>query len=393
MTQRLERLLADKERAFWLLQGGGWLAYALLRYLSGQAFGRGLTALLPTLMATATGFCLTLIMASVFRRLMARPGHGTAGWRLWLGGGAVTIACAVVFSVLEIWGHIRFVNPLWRPELWEFLGVALFDLYVLTSWAGLYFGINYYLMVQDQQRRLLELKAEAHAAQLKMLRYQLNPHFLFNTLNSISTLVLMKDSARANAMLGRLADFLRYSLAGEPTTTVSLSQEVQALQLYLDIEALRFQDRLRVRFDIDPDTRSVQLPSLLLQPLVENAIKYAVAPLEDGADVTIAAHAEGEQVVITVADTGPGLPAAGTPRQANPSGVGLANIQDRLRQLYGTDHSFAIQPNLPRGLVVTIRIPRGAPGFVLPAAPQVAAFSAPNAPPARPLSAFPETAL
>ena len=126
-----------------------------------------------------------------------------------------------------------------------------------------------------------------------MLRYQLNPHFLFNTLNSISTLVLLKQTERANAMLARLSSFLRYTLVNEPTAKVTLAQEVETLKLYLEIEKMRFEDRLRPHFRIESETIGARLPSLLLQPLIENAIKYAVTPSENGADIWITARARG----------------------------------------------------------------------------------------------------
>ena len=140
-----------------------------------------------------------------------------------------------------------------------------------------------------------------------MLRYQLNPHFLFNTLNSISTLVLLKQTERANAMLARLSSFLRYTLANEPTAKVTLAQEVETLKLYLEIEKMRFEDRLRPHFRIEPETIGARLPSLLLQPLIENAIKYAVTPAENGADIWITATREGQAVRIEVADNGDGI--------------------------------------------------------------------------------------
>ena len=139
-----------------------------------------------------------------------------------------------------------------------------------------------------------------------MLRYQLNPHFLFNTLNSISTLVLLKQTERANAMLARLSSFLRYTLANEPTAKVTLAQEVETLKLYLEIEKMRFEDRLRPHFKIESETIGARLPSLLLQPLIENAIKYAVTPAENGADIWMTAMREGQAVRIEVADNGDG---------------------------------------------------------------------------------------
>jgi two-component system, LytTR family, sensor kinase len=186
-----------------------------------------------------------------------------------------------------------------------------------------------------------------------MLRYQLNPHFLFNTLNSISTLVLLKQTERANAMLSRLSSFLRYTLVNEPTAQVTLVQEVETLKLYLEIEKMRFEDRLRPHFRIDSDTIGARLPSLLLQPLIENAIKYAVTPSEEGADIWITATRDGQAVRIEVADNGNGADLTASPS----TGVGLANIRDRLAQAYGAAHGFATKENEQGGFSVIVEIP------------------------------------
>ena len=188
-----------------------------------------------------------------------------------------------------------------------------------------------------------------------MLRYQLNPHFLFNTLNSISTLVLLKQTERANAMLARLSSFLRYTLANEPTAKVTLAQEVETLKLYLEIEKMRFEDRLRPHFRIEPETIGARLPSLLLQPMIENSIKYAVTPRETGADIWINASRMGPRVRIEVADNGEG---EDNSIPLSPStGVGLANIRDRLGQAYGEDHRFEARPNDQGGFSVIVEIP------------------------------------
>ncbi|HEY1606319.1 MAG TPA: histidine kinase, partial [Allosphingosinicella sp.] len=193
-------------------------------------------------------------------------------------------------------------------------------------------------------------------AQLAMLRYQLNPHFLFNTLNSISTLVLLKQTDRANAMLSRLASFLRYTLVNEPSAQVTLAQEMETLKLYLEIEKMRFEERLRPRFEIDPAAAKSRLPSLLLQPLVENAIKYAVTPQEEGADIDISARRQGDRIVIEVVDSGPGSEDHWVKAQES-TGVGLANIRDRLSQAYGADQRFETESNKHGGFSVTIEIP------------------------------------
>jgi LytS/YehU family sensor histidine kinase len=235
----------------------------------------------------------------------------------------------------------------------EYLGAILLNFSLLAAWAALYYGINYFLLLEEQIDQREKLESQASTAQLAMLRYQLNPHFLFNTLNSISTLVLLKQTERANAMLARLSSFLRYTLANEPTAKVTLAQEVETLKLYLEIEKMRFEDRLRPHFRVEPDTIGARLPSLLLQPLIENAIKYAVTPSENGADIWITALREGQAVRIEVADNGEGAELAAGPS----TGVGLANIRDRLSQAYGAGNRFETKKNERGGFSVIIEIP------------------------------------
>ncbi len=357
VSLRNQTFFHDKNRAFWLLQGGGWGAYLLLRGLGGLANAMGLTFVLPTLIVTATGFSLTLLMAAAYRRIIAmKP---VFVWTLTL---LIVAAASGLFSVLEVWAHATFYEPGWQPRGVEFLGAILLDFSVLGAWTGLYYGINYYLLLAAQSERMLKVAAQANSAQLEMLRYQLNPHFLFNTLNSISTLVLLKQTEKANAMLSRLSSFLRYSLVGGLEGMTTVAQEVEALKLYLEIERTRFEDRLRTRFDIAPNAVDARMPSLLLQPLVENAVKYAVTPQEEGADVHVDARLMGDRLVITITDTGPGLPAGGglngeLPASTSGSGVGLANIRERLAQAYGEDHRFEVESNEPHGLIVLIDIP------------------------------------
>ncbi len=352
MSQRrdrpIESLLTDRKGAFWLLQFCGWLAYFLLRLLPARMVENPTELIRPAVVATATGFCLTLILASVFRRAIAR-----GGWQQWAISLGALVLASLIFSYLEVWSHAAFVEPNWQPRIWEYLALTFIDFYVLSAWSGAYFGISYYLMSQQQRRRMLELTAEAHGAQLKMLRYQLNPHFLFNTLNSISTLVLVKETARANAMLERLSKFLRATLAEDHGQTVTIAQDMETLQLYLDIERMRFQDRLRVVCEVDPGAASTRIPALLLQPLVENAIKYAIAPSEDGATITVRAERVGNRVHLTVADTGPGMKTTAL----TPKGVGIVNTRERLSQLYGEDQRMLISSNIPQGVIITIDLP------------------------------------
>jgi sensor histidine kinase YesM len=340
----------DKNRAFWILQSIGWSGYFVLRTISGFAAGMGWMLLVHTLLLTATGYSLTLLMASLFRRLIKmRP-----IWTLVASLSAVVLASGT-FSIIETWSVATFLRPELRPAGAQYLSAILLDFAILAAWTALYYGINYFLLLEEEIRQREKLEGQASTAQLAMLRYQLNPHFLFNTLNSISTLVLLKQTERANAMLARLSSFLRYTLANEPTAKVTLAQEVETLKLYLEIEKMRFEDRLRPHFRIEPETIGARLPSLLLQPLIENAIKYAVTPAENGADIWITASREGQAVRLEVADNGNG---DGAEIAASPStGVGLANIRDRLSQGYGGAHRFETRKNERGGFSVILEIP------------------------------------
>jgi len=346
-----EPFFEDKNRAFWILQSAGWTGYFILRSLGGLANAMGLLFILPTALATATGYSLTLLMAAIFRRLINQRPMVTWGVSI-----VILVVASAAFSTIEVWAHATFYRPGAMPAGIEFFGAILLDFALLAAWSALYYGINFHLMLERQTDRLLKLEAQASAAQLAMLRYQLNPHFLFNTLNSISTLVLLKQVDRANAMLSRLSSFLRYTLANEPTGQVTLAQEVETLKLYLEIEKMRFEDRLRPCFSIDGDAARARLPSLLLQPLVENAIKYAVTPQEEGADISVEARVAVDRVQITVSDTGPGL-IEGATRPTYSTGVGLANIRERLAQAYGGDHRFEIVSGRGGGFGVMIEIP------------------------------------
>ncbi|OYZ36055.1 MAG: sensor histidine kinase, partial [Novosphingobium sp. 16-62-11] len=325
----------NKNRAFWRLQFLGWGGAMLLRAMSSVANGQPWSFLVIVVIATITGFSISLILSVIYRALINRRPLVTWGVT------SLALSTAVgLYAFIDSW-----VISLYRQGddasfAQLFLGVFYLDLTLLISWTGLYYAINFFLQVEEQNDQLMRLEAQATSAQLAMLRYQLNPHFLFNTLNSISTLVLLKQTEPANAMLSRLSSFLRYTLVNEPTARVTVAQEIETLKLYLDIERMRFEDRLRTEFRIDDAVRNGLMPSLLLQPLVENAIKYAVSPLEYGAEITVEAQLVGPMLRVTVSDTGPGLPAGTDPStvlgvRSDSTGIGLANIRDRLAQAYG----------------------------------------------------------
>lgn len=340
----------DKNRAFWTLQSAGWAGYFVLRTLSGIANAMGWSFVLHTALLTAAGYSLTLLMAALYRRLIRmRPLY------TWAATIFVVIVASAAFSAIEAWSHATFVQPGAQPTGIRLFGSILLTFALMVAWSALYYGINYYLMLEEQTERLLRMEHQASSAQLAMLRYQLNPHFLFNTLNSISTLVLLKQTDRANAMLSRLSSFLRYTLVNESTGMVTVAQEVETLKLYLEIEKMRFEERLRPHFSVETTASRSLLPSLLLQPLVENAIKYAVTPQEQGADISVDVRRQVDRVIITVTDTGPGVD--GTAQRPESTGVGLANIRDRLAQAYGDNHRFETQSDTAGGFRVLIEIP------------------------------------
>ncbi|MBB4838411.1 sensor histidine kinase YesM [Sphingomonas kyeonggiensis] len=341
----------DKNRAFWMLQAGGWTGYLLLRTVVSLSNGFSVEGVIAVIIEAIIGYCLTLLLSTLYgtyRRLPRIPAI------------LLTLAtlgtATVIYAVLDafIYSFIKMPEPSISINL--VVGTVFINFTVLAGWSALYFAVNFYLVVERQIDQMQALEMQASQAQLAMLRYQLNPHFLFNTLNSISTLVLLKQTERANIMLSRLSSFLRYTLANEPTAHVTLAQEAETLKLYLEIEKMRFDDRLRPVFEIDERVAKARLPSLLLQPLVENAIKYAVTPQEEGAEITVSARLAGERVQITVSDTGPGLIEA-KQRPTLSTGVGLANIKERLAQAFGPDHRFEARSDPGKGFSVEIEIP------------------------------------
>ena len=214
----------------------------------------------------------------------------------------------------------------------------------------------------ERERKTLQLETKLARAQLEALKIQLQPHFLFNTLNTISAL-LHRDPDAADRVLTRLGDLLRLSLQHSGRQEVMLRQEVEFLERYLEIQQTRFQDRLRVRFDTDPETLDALVPTLVLQPLVENAVRHAIEPRAAAGRLEIRARRHDGRLTLQVADDGPGIVtdshgAIGGPAvPVTGSGIGLANTRARLEQLYGAGHRFDLANAAEGGLVVTLEIP------------------------------------
>ena len=227
--------------------------------------------------------------------------------------------------------------------------------------AALCFAYEHFVRSREQEAQAQALQAELAQSQLQALRMQVNPHFLFNTLNAITVLVRGGETAKAGRTLRLLSDMLRATLQGADVQMVPLREEIDLVERYLEIEEIRFEDRLRVEIDVDPDVSEVAVPYLLLQPLVENAVRHGIAPHADAGVVRVAARPASGQgqkgVEIIVADSGPGFSEAPDTLLAESEGVGLSTTKRRLETLYGAAHVLDLGTAAEGGARVTIRIP------------------------------------
>ncbi|HKY06487.1 MAG TPA: histidine kinase [Blastocatellia bacterium] len=324
---------------FWTLQIIGWTGYALDRLFSEFKFFPAVFIYI------LVAFSLTLVMRPVYRWLWARsPSLVRVA--------VVAVLCSVAagFLWLLVSDQIFFLLGIRQPK-----GVALSSYladtmrYSLThhkpflflSWSTLYFGFKYWQKVEHEKERALRADALAHEAQLNLLRYQINPHFLFNALNSIRALV-RENPERSEMMISELSEFLRYSLAQHRPHEATLKDEVEAIRNYLAIEKIRFEDKLDVRFDIDPEAEHFFVPGFLIHPLVENAIKYGMQTSAMPLRVELSARARGDSLRIEVANSGRWADHASGLNLSNGTGIGIENVRQRLEQVYPGRHSFDV---------------------------------------------------
>ena len=356
MSGFIDSLVKNRTALFWTLQVGGWVGYVASLYLGTLVYDikyEELTSYVRVyLVAGVSGFLLSLELRYIYRRIwLLSP-------RVQIAIAGALVCCytlALLWRVIINRAYIYYVDPSWEytNPLGIFEGV-IYSTYILLCWSAIYFGVKYYESLQQQRNATLRAATLAQEAQLKMLRYQLNPHFLFNTLNAISTLILDNENRTANQTVMRLSEFLRYTLDQDPMKKVTLRQEIEAMNLYLTTEKLRFGDRLRLEFAIEERALEALVPSLLLQPLIENAVKYAVSPSERGGIIRVEARARGSMLELAVADDGPGLNGAVVPAAGR--GVGLRNTRERLAVLYEDKHRFATMDNKP-GLRIELGLP------------------------------------
>jgi LytS/YehU family sensor histidine kinase len=225
---------------------------------------------------------------------------------------------------------------------------------VLFLWCSLYFSIKQWQQSTDEKRRLLSAESEVREARLLALRYQLNPHFLFNSLNAVSTLVLDGKDCAATEMLAQIGDLLRSSLDSEVKAEVAFSHEIEFTQRYLAIEQTRLGERLRYELNIPVETQVALVPSMLLQPLVENAVRYGVSALIEGGWIEISSSIESGRLQIVIGNSGKWRDSE---QRTIGTGVGLGNTAERLKTLYGTDHRLLLEWPECGGCRVTLEFP------------------------------------
>ena len=331
---------------------------------------------------TLAGALITVVMWAVLRRLSARPLAIRVAATLLVAApaalGAAWVNYKMFVSMEPNWmlddGRTRLhmdkagnfiIDTPGSPQIkvrdpdanspssiWKELSdVTLGRYFLLIAWGALFMAMSNAADVRAAERRAAAFRRAAKAAELRSLRYQVNPHFLFNTLNSLSALVMTGRRADAEAMIQTLSHFYRTSLADDPTADVQLSEEVRLQQLYLDIEAVRFPKRLRVAIDIPDALANACVPGLILQPLVENAVKHGVAATARAVTIAIRAQQVGDALRLTVADDAP--PAS---RSTQGSGIGLSNVRDRVAARHGSDGHVAVERSTD-GFSVTITLP------------------------------------
>jgi two-component system LytT family sensor kinase len=229
------------------------------------------------------------------------------------------------------------------------------ELIVYGMTLGVGYAFSYYRRYREREFRATQLESQLAQAQLQALKMQLHPHFLFNTLNGIAGLVRDHENKAAVNMIAGLSDLLRHTLENAGRQEVPLREELDFLELYLDIQQMRFSDRLRVQMEIAPETLDARVPNLILQPLVENAIRHGVARRISSGLVAVSARRTDGLLQIKVYDDGPGLQAGWRMEQSG--GIGLANTRERLQQLYGPEHRFDVRNREEGGVEATLMIP------------------------------------
>lgn len=284
--------------------------------------------LIPRACVALVGVTLSFVIAAIIRRYRDFPPRRQI---------AVTTTAALVACLLHaaanftIFDWFMPVQNRMEADLASYFMAVVQWFWSYAALAGLLLVLSYSFQTGERDRRIAQLRHEADTAQMRALRYQLNPHFMFNTLNSVAALIARADRAAAETMVENLADFLRASLSLDPQEDIPLAQEIELQSLYLGIESVRFADRLRVEIQISGEAGRGLVPSLILQPLIENVLKYAVTPSVCPVILFVTAKVEAGNLKIVVRNSA----GDGAPRQPRSTGVGLANVEARLAARFG----------------------------------------------------------
>ena len=274
-----------------------------------------------------------------------------------------SVASAFIWTFSSNWIY-SLIDPVrWQDAHFSIYLVGVLNAsFILLCWSAGFFSFKYYKQAQDQRQTMSELKIQAQQAKLQMLRYQVNPHFLFNTLASISALIRDGENNAADEMLGRMGDLLRITLKSSPVDMVTLEEELKILDMYVQIEKVRFQDRLQYKCETDEASKPVLVPSLILQPLVENSIKYVVACSQEGGEINLSVLVRDGRLIIRLSDSGKLCDQPMVEANQGSTKLGLKNVQQRLKNIYEDDHEFTIGGSEFGGFTVEMNLPAYTPG-------------------------------
>jgi two-component system, LytTR family, sensor kinase len=349
-------LIPGRQRLAWTLVLAGWTLvglgyFASLRY--GMTPAQTGTEIQLLVYAVGTSWIWAALTPAV---LQVTGNAGFTAGRAARSSGVYGLAAAGFFLIsgtLE-WALGRSTGMIAPGQFWRTLFTECVETRLLAflSIVSLGWAAQYFALYRTRHLDASELEARLVRTHLQVLKMQLQPHFLFNTLNTIAELV-HTDPEAADQMITRLGRLLRLSLDHASHQVVPLRQEVDFLRVYAEIEQVRFQDRLQVVWDLAPDTLDGAIPTLLLQPVLENAIRHGVTPMAGRGRIVIASRCEAEDLVLEIGDNGQGLPPGGVPRE----GVGLRNVRERVAQLYGRRAQFSLAPALGGGTIARLRLP------------------------------------
>ncbi len=346
-------------RSFWQVQIIGWCCYYLFHLL--ESIHAFLTKRVFFNDETVPVFFMFLgsFVLRPFCRWLLRRSRSWIAFELKAAAAAMVLSIPVTCAsdlILRIFNHVPW-HALVAVWAWSF--------FMLLMWCSLYFSIKQWQQSSMEKERLIRAESELREARLRALRYQLNPHFLFNSLNAVSTLVLDGNGPAATRMLAQIGDLLRTSLDSEVTAEVTLSQELAFTEGYLAIEQTRLGERLRIDIAVPLETRDALVPNMLLQPLVENAVRYGVAPLIEGGRIVIKSALEADRLRIVVGNSG----RREGEQKKNGNGIGLGNTAERLKTLYGTNFEFSLGWPEAGGCEVVLDLPLRRTGSLLEPSP------------------------